>query len=451
MKKITLLLLSFLVTNQAHAELSVETITKLIKTFGPLFRIHHTDESSPASVDWMLAHSSLNLRYNDRSKSPVKLLDRGSLNSQLVGSAPYTTPNPEGEYYLNLEGDKQGLKKGPGYDAHNLSQQDCYVNAVERENGNVVLQFWCFYPWQGSIVIAKGLDYFLRDIGYHEGDWEHVNIYLKKSDEHEIGYEISQLFFARHQQKKGDLVKRDDLELVNDAMQNDPNGTHPVVYVGKNSHGTYPYVTRLSSDVDQTSAKGPSWKGWEHGKYIGTLLHPQAGQEWINFWGRWGSSVEASKFGITYHGDSPESPFLYNAFMHQGAHKKPIEIEGQKNNLIALQKPKKLRKSKQYSRYFTFDSPPKRIRLLEWKMGRLKKDELGATSLEPVDENISYELWEKKRFFTDQKIADGFSGKEAKLTPVYRIKNLYIANVRKDGKDFDQPDNLVVEIRIVED
>jgi len=445
-----------------QAELSTETINKLIRRFGPLFRIHHTDESSPTSVDWMLAHASLNLRYNQRSKGVKKLLDRGQLSSQVVGNEPYNSYNEEGEYFLNLEGDKKILKKGPGYDANNFSQQDCYVNAVERENGNLVLQFWCFYAWQGSIVIAKGLDYFLRDIGYHEGDWEHVNIYLKKTDSNEIGYELSQVFFARHQQKKGDLVRvgSDQLELVNDAMEQDPEGTHPVAYVGKNSHGHYSHVTRINVDVDQTSDKGPQWKGWECGKYIGTLSNPQPGQDWIRFWGRWGSSVEASKLGVTYHGDSPETPFLYNAFMHQGAHKKPIEIEDQKGNQIKLHSAKRLRRTKRYSDYFTFNSPPKRIQLLEWELRKIKRDldgnivpdNQGNPVTEPLEDALTYEVWEKKRWIDDKKIFGPFKSKEAAHSPVKRVKNMYIANVKTlDGRDYNLPRDCVVVIRLVED
>lgn len=437
---------------QSSCQLSVETINKLIKKFGPLFKIHHTDESSPASVHWMLSHSSLNFR-NKETGQTEQLVKVGALDERVAGSAPYNTLHHDGEYFLNLEGDKEELKKGPGYDKNNESQQDCYVNAVERQNGNVVLQFWCFYPWQGSIVIAKVLDLFLSNIGYHEGDWEHVNIYLTKTDADEIGYELSQVFFARHQQKKGDLVKKGSslLKLVNDEMKEDVNGTHPIVYVGKNSHGTYPNVTRLSKDVDQTSDTGPSWKGWECGKYIGTLSNPQPGQEWINFWGRWGSTVEASLLSVSYHGDSPETPFLYNAFMHQGYHKKPIEIKGQKNNIISLHKPQSLRKSKRYSNYFTFDHPPKRINLLEWQIGKLKRDDQGNMHLEALQELITYEIWEKRRFLTDKKIADNFSGVEAKYTPVYAIKNLYIANVKRDGKNLENGEDLGVVIRLVED
>lgn len=453
---------SFLYSYSLHAHLSIDTIQSLIATFGPLFKMHPTDESSPTSVKWMLDHSSLNVRFHDRSKGTKKILDRGSVTATIVGNAPYNEPNHEGDYFLNLEGNKKNLKKGPGYDADNFSRQDCYVNVVERENDNVVLQFWCFYAWQGSIVIAQGLDYFLRDIGYHEGDWEHVNIYLSKTDSTEIGYEISQIFFARHQQKKGDLVKKGSslLKLVNNDLQEDKQGTHPVVYVAKNSHGVYPNVTRLSADVDQTSDDGPLWKSWEHGKYMGTLSNPQPEQEWIRYWGRWGSTVEATKFGITYHGDSPESPFLYGSFMHQGAHKKNIEIEGQKGNHIPLQSAKRLRKSKRYSDYFTFDALPKRIRILEWELRKIKKnddgeiirDAQGNRLTEPLDAPITYEVWEKKTFFNDKKIFGPFKSDQPQYSPPFRIKNMYIANLKHiDGRDYILVDDIVVVIKVVED
>lgn len=427
MKKILVIVLLFLQCSSLYAALSIQTINQLIKKFGPLVKLHPKDESSPTSVWWMLENSSLNFRENGGTRQTRMLLEKGNVTSKIIGNKPYNEGNSRGEYYLNLEGDKKILKKGQGYDTNNFSPADCYVNVVERDKDTVTLQFWFCFAWQGPIKLdIPFVDSFLKkfDIGIHEGDWEHVNIHLKKNGSNE--YELYQVFFGRHQQKKGDLLKKGDkdLTLVNDQLKPDKNGTHPVVYSALNSHATYPKVLYLSKDVDKTSDKGPSWKCWEHGVYIGTLEKPMPGQEWINFVGRWGASVEAEKIGVNYHGDSPETMTLYGAFLRQGNAKFPLEINDEKSKYVEIAhkslETRKLSRNKRFSDYFDL-LVPQRINRVELALDHPKKYP-----------NLTYEIYEKKTLVPDKYLFGTLSGSKSEIV-VWKhkglLKNLYVANV----------------------
>jgi hypothetical protein len=434
MKKFLMIFFGLMLHNSLlFAELSMNAIDKLIRKFGPLVRVHPDDESSPSSVSWMLENSSLNFRNNSGNRATKMLLEKGKVTSKIIGNEPYNRGNLDGEYFLNLDGDKNKLKKGMGYDANNFSNADCYVNVVERADGNITLQFWFFFAWQGPIKLRiPFVDTILKefDIGIHEGDWEHVNIHLKKNASQE--YEIYQVFFARHQQRKGDLIKKDDknLVLVNDQLKPDKNGTHPVVYTALNSHATYPKVLFLSKDVDTTSDKGPLWKCWEHGVYIGTRERPTRGQEWINFVGRWGSSVEAEKIGVNYHGDSPETMTMYGAFLQQGKTIFPLEINDKseidgKPNFVEIAKEsietKKISRNKRFSEYFDL-LVPQRINKVEFIIDHPKKHV------------ITYNIYEKKTGLPDKFLFGPLSGLKSEINLDGTTSGAI--TVAKDGEGF---------------
>ena len=135
-----------------------------------------------------------------------------------------------------------------------------------------------FYAYQGAPAGIGILDPLMKalDIGIHQGDWKPIDIHLKKQDEN---YMSDHVFYARHQQIKGNLVKAADIKKANDNMKEDKNATHPIVYVALNSHASYPKHNLISKDFDRTSSTGPLWPCWRNVKYVGTLDKPQPGQE----------------------------------------------------------------------------------------------------------------------------------------------------------------------------
>lgn len=398
----------------SHA-LTLAQINKLIKKFGPLVKLHPQDISSPTSLDWYASRCSLKLRTGNSVKT---IASKGKLTAAQLGQYDRKAAKASGgEYFLDPENNPETLR-GQGY-SNNLSPANCYVNVVERPSGIVALQFIFFYANQGALAGIKYTDTFFKtlDIGVHEGDWEHITIYLKKST---TDYTILEVFYSRHQQVKGELLYKKDIELVDERGNPSPTGTHPVVYAALNSHASYPHNITISKHFDRTSDTGPAWKCWEHAVYIGTEEHPASGQAWINFAGRWGATIETSAAGIEYHGNSPEGPAFAGSFLRHNVTKKHIElyIDGKEVDSIpfSLKSVESRKKSARYSPYFSLEVPA-RFRTLAWN---IKQKTIN---------HFSYEIWEKKTFTTDNKITPAMKSTKESITPKPdNPNNLYVAN-----------------------
>ena len=174
-------------------------------------------------------------------------------------------------------------------------------------------------------------------------------------------------------------------------------------------------------DFDSTNDKGNEWKCWEHAVYMGTQQNPAPGQSWINYIGRWGSTVETSAAGVEYHGNSPETPLLYGSFLKPGQSKKLIEttIEGKEVQQVPVRSTsyitKASGKSERHSHYFDLYIPA-RVRTLEWVI--------------TTPQNVQYEIWEKKTLRQDKKQFGPLKGTAATTKLPSDKKNLYIANVK---------------------
>ena len=100
-----------------------------------------------------------------------------------------------------------------------------YVHAFERADGNVVIQYYYFYPFND----------FQNN---HEGDWQHINVIVNSFDP-----EMAQLVGIDYNFHGKGLTYTTIGERIFDPQTHftpAEGGTHPVVYVGAGSHGGYP-------------------------------------------------------------------------------------------------------------------------------------------------------------------------------------------------------------------
>jgi len=449
MKKVLLIIFIALVTTKpVLAEpLPPQTINTLIKKFAPLVRYCASDESSPTSVPWYIERCALKKRT---SQGVETVYPKGKVTSAILGT--FTKEPPE-VYFLDPLGDKKTLQ-GESF-KQKISDVECYVNVVDWEdspnNEDLTLQYIFFWAYQGPLIGTKITDIITKtlDIGIHEGDWEHINVYLKKEGNE---YVLKKVFFSRHQQRKGILVYKKDLELVNDSMQSDKQGTHTVVYAACNSHASYPhYSFKPSKYLDVTSNSGPQWRCWKNPRNIGNPDDPLPGFEWIKFVGSWGSTLEQSKFGVDYHGNSPEGPAFGGSFLTREKSKKGIEtvIKGKEVDFVMIQPTslEKRKKSNRFSDYFNL-VPPARY------------DRIEISIEHPQKEAIVYEIWEKKALTTDKNLYGAISGKEPKYATLPdgclgdlqdACKNLYVANVKdSSGKPLKTTEKIKLFIKGME-
>lgn len=85
----------------------------------------------------------------------------------------------------------------------------------------IAIDYWVFYAMQSYCASQ------VIKVGYHAADWEHVTVLLRQDVHGE--YRLERVAF--HQHGGWYTRNRGEFELH--------DGTHPVAYVGKNSHGMY--------------------------------------------------------------------------------------------------------------------------------------------------------------------------------------------------------------------
>jgi hypothetical protein len=102
-----------------------------------------------------------------------------------------------------------------------------------RDQG-VDLQYWFFYPYNGSIggVIAP-----LGFSGAHEGDWEHVTVRISDYADPKKR-KIRGVFFAAHGSAEGAWMVEQSNRPTDGSYSVLPGTTHPIVYAAYHSHAS---------------------------------------------------------------------------------------------------------------------------------------------------------------------------------------------------------------------
>lgn len=127
--------------------------------------------------------------------------------------------------------------------------------ATSEKNGKIYIQYLFFYGFNGPYDIAvmegrEGMMKTLRDL--HEADLEHFSVELDKNTK-----KITRLYYSSHGSNEGFWLDANSPDIEWD-------GTHPVVYVARNSHALYPkagtYV-RIFGMANDITTRGQLWKG----------------------------------------------------------------------------------------------------------------------------------------------------------------------------------------------
>jgi len=366
----------------------------LVQRSAPLLKFHPKDDSSLASADWYIPKCSLEVLKENGTKEVLANL--GTLTPERLAELLKKNQDKiKGEIFLNPGAGKEPnhkyALKGPGYE-NGISDQHAYYNFLEISDTYVKISYWFFYPYQGNIDIVPGVNTVIEKLkaGSHEGDWEHINVRWEKVNN---AWEIKDVFFGRHGYQKGDLVNRQNVQFVNDQMKSDKKGTHPVVYVAMNSHGTYPKnIFFLSSDVDKTSNKGPQAFMFGKDKQNNWKLEDYNKQAWSPYIFRWGADLTKKL------GGSPKTPHGYDSF-----------IKGKRSpaTLIVDKKPVlKLEVKNGKSPYFEIE-----------RRARIK--EIDFRVIGTVPQSIELEVWKRAMLgLGDKKLYGPF-----KLTPKHIVKD----------------------------
>ncbi|MFQ5920126.1 MAG: hypothetical protein ACE5I4_08830, partial [Thermoplasmata archaeon] len=180
--------------------------------------------------------------------------------------------NPGDVYYLNNTlgtiRDDSGILAAYQTGSH----PDTVYGRVTPDGGQTVVQYWFYYAFNPGVW------------NNHEGDWEMVQATVSGSTPTEVAY-------AQHhdgQRMPWDSENAFTAFLPTSVQR---EGTHPKVYVALGAHASYlrPYQGHLGISGDMLSDQGPVWRPGDYPIVnLGEQASPSAGNEWLQFAGRWG-------------------------------------------------------------------------------------------------------------------------------------------------------------------
>jgi hypothetical protein len=216
--------------------ISLAEIQSIISNFGPILRFHPDEKYLLDDPDRLLGTGKCSLE----SGLVTGEEDYGSYNLEVLSSTKVTSDtlmkevsktrelaqagDPKFRYWLRID---DSLKPG---NMPLARAQVCVVAGATADD--VDLQFWFFYGFNGPGKVLVDLlggtvtDKELETAGNHYGDWEHVTIRMHRDAG---AWKLHAVYLSRHAL----TIWITELSLLQFT------GTHPVVYVGRDSHAHY--------------------------------------------------------------------------------------------------------------------------------------------------------------------------------------------------------------------
>ncbi|WP_338525216.1 Vps62-related protein [Pseudomonas batumici] len=221
--------------------ITVEEVNAIIQQYGPVFKFHPDEMYLPDAPVPFLAAGACTLgwglitgeddydAFKEQGLGLVGLLSQDALAAAVAKAKadPNANKSDSFRYWLNIH---DSLKGG---NLDRAAAQVCVKRGVTDDVVNI--QFWMFYGYNGpgKIHITFGniinQIVFLKESGIHYGDWEHVTLVCGRDASAPAGWKIKKVYLSRH-----------DLTIwVQDPSTLSYQGTHPIIYVAKDSHAHY--------------------------------------------------------------------------------------------------------------------------------------------------------------------------------------------------------------------
>ena len=243
-----------------------------------------------------------------------------------VGSPPTSTLSntyqvtPYFEYPGNDKASWNSTYTGSGSKRGAAFPNTAYVHAFERSNGNVVIRYYYFYPFND----------FQNN---HEGDWQYINVIVDSFDPEDADLIGTDYKFHGNGLTYTIIGER----VFNPQTHFAPaeGRTHPVVYVGAGSHGGYPTGDHYSDPGRPGAPPAGDEDMTTDGVVLSTsvedtnsdvaesydlifLPYPDSGQpnmglspemSWLGTGARWGTLDVSSSGSLETYDESPVGPF----------------------------------------------------------------------------------------------------------------------------------------------
>jgi hypothetical protein len=319
-------------TAKLHTGQPVGGLAEIVEWFRPHLFFDSEEELKPVDVDWFLSQPGLQGESHE-----ICDRERGFDNCEpLAGPADLVGQLDE---YIDLRGTARFFGENP-------RRQRMYVH-VRRSRDRVFLGYWWFFPsnvspYRPEINCLPGFTFADATCFDHEADWEGVTVELKLGSRMVVPdpYHLPNLtpkavIYDRH----GVSVrwKWDAVDLMADPKS---YATHPVVYVAKGSHASYPAACakkqcdqRLGGD-ELGEGRFNGRKRWRYNRrdqcYPGpdadgrprdpcllplpTTRDGRLGTLWNAFQGRWGAATCVRLARACTQTEGPVSPSRQKRF-----------------------------------------------------------------------------------------------------------------------------------------
>ncbi len=276
-------------------------ICDLLNRYAPKFIFHPNEKFLPSTVNYYLDHSSLRYRYSKKKTKeilPVGEVSGSNLGTQVHGSEGNLTvaeiskhqpsfrkSRTRGEYYVEVADQyRNEIFNGFGLDQMD-EQLLVYGNygklfKDERFMG-YQLQYWLFFPNNGSI-------------GYHEGDWEGISVTVDSTGAFVYATYMSHGRSGTYLPEQIIFADSAGNEQVTAAAYPDQRFSHPLVFVSKAMHASFPnekvrrrWKLFIPLPADRTK-RGPSFNSFGRVQLLPNRFMATKKMKWVQFTGRWG-------------------------------------------------------------------------------------------------------------------------------------------------------------------
>ncbi len=209
-----------------------------------------------------------------------------------------------------------------------------YYHVAHRPSDpHIYIDYWWYMPYNPSLtgwMCSPGFSVVDFDCFDHESDWEGITVKVGK-----VGEPPPAVFYAQHnhviRQTWGEL-RRGWKQLKQDAMVEAEGAHHPLVFVARASHASYPYP--CSSDLFCFESNGllpeghyageSAWSGDEDETCAAACLKPlpitrEGGPaSWNAFSGPWGTQTCIVNGTFCDRGEAPHSPAFQPRYENPG-------------------------------------------------------------------------------------------------------------------------------------
>ena len=220
------------------APITLAEVNAIVAKYGPMMRLHPAEKYMMDDPERMLGLGKCSLD----SGLVQNETDYDSFALTMLSSTPIVAPMT---LMKALAAAKQSPHaKDPGFrtwlhindllkpgDMTRARAQVCVHQGLDNDEVNI--QFWFFYDFNGPGKFNVSAGAFLNDnvemdtAGRHYGDWEHVTLRCVRAGGQ---WALHSVYLSRHT----------FTIWVSDLTQLQFVGTHPVIYVGRDSHAHYP-------------------------------------------------------------------------------------------------------------------------------------------------------------------------------------------------------------------